>query len=211
MLDVVELLKQGQAFSSVEKLISGIGAIQTQWISFQLWTIVFFLLLLLNYCIFKYWIWKKIQKKQAKLKQDAKSISAFAVLTASVLVGAILALLLSWYTFVLKFFNLMFFFVVPFATIYTINLLHPLYVQQQSLKKTYAEFWNIGIKKCYLFLIPYLLMLLGLVLVVKILPLFLFLPDTLYFLVYVLAFAAYFSWAKYYIFALLQKQSGKQK
>ncbi len=211
MLDVVELLKAGQAFSSVEELISGIGAIQTQWTSFQIWSGIIFLVLFLNYCIFKYLIWKKIQKKHMGIKQDAKNVGAFAILTVSVLLGAILALLMSWYTFVLQYFNLMFFFIVPFAAIYSINLLHPLYIQQQSLKKTYAQFWNIGIKKCYTFLIPYFLILLGLVLVVKILPVFLFLPNTLYFLVYVLAFAVYFSWIKLYFYALLQKQTEKQK
>lgn len=215
ILDVAELLKEGQAYATLGELISGITAIQEQWFSFQIGTVVFFLFLLLNYCIFKYVIWKKIQNKNALFKQDAKSVGAFALLSVSVLLGALLVLLISWYTFTLRYFNFMFFFVVPFAAIYANNLLHPLYVQQLSIKKTYTIFWNVGVKKCYKFMIPYLIMLIGIVFVIKIIPVFLFLPDALYFLVYVLAFVTYFSWTKYYLFVLLQKQiqkqSGKQK
>jgi len=205
IMDVAELIEAGKAFSSADELIMGMASFSAEWLSFKIWTAVIVVFLILNYVVFKYLIWNKIQDKHQKLKQAIKSMSYFALLNIIIIIIALLALVLSWYIFTLEFFNIMFFLVVPVLAIYSINLLHPLFVKSESIKISFAHFINIGIKKFYLFIIPYLIMIIGLYLVMRILPVFLFVPDALYFVLYVLVFSAYFSWCKYYIFAIIMR------
>jgi carbon starvation protein CstA len=86
-----------------------------------------------------------------------------------------------------------------------------LFVQTQSFKETAKQFLNLSIKKIHRLIIPYILMIIGLVLVIYIVPLLLFLPAAIYTIWYVLVFVVYFSWTKYYLYALINPEINSEK
>ncbi len=210
ILDAVDLLKNGALFSSTQELLMQADAMSASWLSFEIYTIIIGIALFLNYCIFKYLIWKKISQKQQSLKDLLKSIGKFALLNIILLIIYAILVFFSYYIFVLETFNIFLFFVLPAVVIYTQNITHPLFVQAQSLNETAKQYFAVGIKKIYCFIMPYLLMLAALVLVMYIVPLLLFLPPALYTLWYVLVFAVYFSWTKYYLYVLIIPSSEKE-
>lgn len=207
-----ELLKgAGVEFFSVESFTGEIESLGMQWNEVLLYTTLIVILLFADYCLFKYLIWLKIQEKQQKGKQLLKSLGNFALLNSAVLLFSVIILFLSYNIFVLETFNIFFYFIVPFTAVYTLNLLHPLFVMTQSLKQAVQEYVKIGIQHVHLFIIPYVIMLVGLYLVFKMVPLMLFLPVAAYFVWYVLAFAAYFTLTKYYLYEVVKKIKAKRE
>ncbi len=190
-------------YTSAEQFMKIVDTMSTDWTSFKIYTVIIALLLFFNYCIFKYLIWKKVQQREQTIKQLVKSIALFAVLNISILLFFTALTFFCYYIFVLESFNIFLFFVLPVLMIYAVNLLHPLFVQTQSFKQTLKAFFEKGIKKIYVFIIPYLLMTIGLIAVMYIVPLLLFLPAAVYTVWYVLVFVMYFTWTKYYIFACI--------
>ncbi len=211
VLDSAKLLQSAQTFSSTQDFLSTVQGIGTQWNTFKWYSLGIFLILFVNYVIFKYLVWMKIQKKQESFVSSSKHIGAFALLNISVILFYVLILVASWYLFVLETFNILFFFVVPLLLVFTMNILHPLFVQQEKFQKTLYSFWNVGIKKCYHWIIPHILLGIGAYFMMWFVSLFTFFPDVLYFFWYVLCFSAYFCWAKYYIYALLKKLQQMRK
>lgn len=211
LFDAIEgakILKE-TAFASTAEFLAEGTAIQLQWSSFKIYTISIFIILLVNYVFFKYLIWQKILEKKEPFKKEAKNLGMFALLNAGIALTAILILVACYYLFVLEVFNIFFFFVVPLLTLYTVTLAHPLFVESLSFQKTAVQFFVIGAKNCYRWIIPFIIMLLGVYLVMQIVPILLFLPDALYFVWYVLCFAAYFSWSKLYIKEIIRKIEAK--
>lgn len=222
-----ELLKGvGGEFFSVESFTEEIESLGMQWNEVLLYTTLIALLLFANYCLFKYLIWLKIQGKHQKGKQLLKSLCYFALLNGAVLLLDVAVLFVSYNIFVLETFNVLFYFVIPLIAIYSLNLLHLLFAMTQSLKQTVQEYGRIGIRHVHLFIIPYLIMLLG----VFIMIFFQKLPLTvieygqmtgvydqsvslqaLYFTWYCLLIAAYFTWTKYYLWELIKKIKAKIK
>jgi hypothetical protein len=205
MLDVTELLQAG-AYQSTEEFFAGVDTLSLEYNTFLIATIGLIIILIANYCLFKYLIWNKILKKHEKRKPLALHIAKFAGINTLIFIKIILVLVFSWYVFTIDFFNIIFFFILPLAAVYKLNLIHPLYAMHKDIKKVYKAFIKIGIKQCYKFIIPYVIMAVGLYILISfILPLFIFLPSAGYFVVYVLSFAAYFSWTKYYLLAVIKK------
>lgn len=208
VLESADLLQNIQTFSSTEEFVTSIQAIGMQWSAFKWYSLGVGVILFFNYVFFKYLVWAKIQKKYEKheqWKRVAKKIWLFALVNLVVVLSLVLFLVASWYLFVLETFNIMFFFVVPLLFIFIMNVIHPLFVQTGTFQETFVAFFRVGIQKWYVWIIPHLFMLLGLYVVMEIVPLLLFLPDAAYFVWYVLCFAAYLCWAKYYIYAVLEK------
>ncbi len=210
LLDTAKLIQKAQTFTSQEQLIATVQTMGDQLTEFKIYSVVIALVLFLNYVVFKYLVWKKIQKKQQSLKELFLSLGNFAVLNICAFAFFILLLVASWYLFVLETFNIIFFFVMPLIVFYTMALLHPLFVMTQSVQKTVSAFVEIGIKKVHCFIFPCIIMILGAFVVMEIVPFLLFLPVAVYFLWYVLCFAAYFCWTKYYVYACIIKIDGKE-
>jgi hypothetical protein len=215
IIDAVDLLKSGALFSSTQELLTQTDVMSANWLSFKIYTIIIAVVLFFNYCIFKYLVWKRISQKQQVLKDLLKSIGLFSLLNFILIFVYSLLILFSYFIFVSETFNIFLFFVLPIIIIYTQNLIHPLFMQTQSFKDTAKQYFAVGIKKLYRFIIPYTLMITAFLLVMYIVPLLLFLPSALYTLWYVLVFVIYFSWTKYYFHALIipspEKISQKQK
>ena len=203
IIDAVDILKNSALFSSSREFLVQADAMSANWLSFKVYTIIIAVVLFLNYCIFKYLLWKKIHQKQQVMKELIKSIGKFALLNIILFIVYSLLVLFSYFIFVSETFNIFLFFVMPIIIIYTQNLVHPLFVQTQSLTETAKQYFAVGIKKIYRFVMPYILMLAALLLVMYIVPLLLFLPPALYTLWYVLVFVIYFSWTKYYLHAII--------
>lgn len=208
----------GSEFVSLDEFVGSIETVSLQLTEVKIYTIVCILILFLNYSFFKYLIWQKIQNKNKLtdkvnkvLKNIAKNLALFALLNIIIFIFFIAVLVISYYIFSLETFNILFFFVVPVILIYTINLLHPLFVVSGSLKQMLIDFFTIGIKNIHKFIIPYTIMMIGVVVVMQIVPFLLFLPQTVYFVWYVLAFASYLSWTKYYLYALILKIKKSQQ
>ncbi len=207
LFDAIEgakILKQTVFTTTAEFIASG-TAIQLQWSSFKIYTIIIFLILLLNYVFFKYLIWQKILERKESLKIMAKHIALFAFLNAFLAFFAIIILVICYYIFVLEIFNIFFFFIVPALTLYTLCIIHPLFMQSKNIQKTAVQFFDVGIKHFYCWLVPCIIIIFGAYLVMEIVPILLFLPDAVYFVWYVLCFAVYFSWSKYYILEVIKK------
>ena len=211
VLDSAKGLQSAQAFSSTQAFLSTVQGIGTQWSMFKWYSLGVFALIFVDYVLFKYLVWRTLQKKQESLSQFFTHLGFFAVVNLLVVLFYVLILVASWYLFVLETFNIMFFFVVPLLFLFTMNIMHPIFVQKPQLSLCFSCFWNIGIKNIHKWIIPHLLLLSGAYLIMLFVALFTFLPDALYFFWYVLCFAAYFCWAKYYIFAVLQKIQTRQK
>ncbi len=211
VLDSAKGLQSAQAFSSTQDFLSTVQGIGTQWSMFKWYSLGAFALIFVDYVLFKYLVWRTLQKKQESFSQFSKHLGLFAVVNLAVVLFYVLVLVASWYMFVLETFNIMFFFVVPLLLLFTMNLVHPIFVQKPQLSVCFSSFWNIGLKNFHRWIIPHLLLLLGALLIMEFVQLFLFLPDVVYFFWYVLCFAAYFCWAKYYIFAVLEKIQNKIK
>ncbi len=205
ILDVADLLRAGK-YATTDSLMTSIDAMTIQLANFKIWSVVILLILFANYSIFKYLIWNRIFKIQEKPKTLCKNIGIFAVLNMIIAMKIVLALILSYYFFTPEFFNIVFFMIVPLAAIYTINLLHPLFVKEKNILKAYRLFFVYGIQQFYRFIVPYTIMIICFIIVMQyVLPFFLFLPDFAYVLLYVAGFAAYFNLTKYYILAVVQK------
>jgi hypothetical protein len=203
LLDVEDILQRSQ---STEQFTAAVDAFTSQYIEFKVWTVVIAILLIANYALFKYLIWNKILGLQEKRKTQIKNIITFAGLHVIIIIKVTLAIIFSYYFFTIDFFNIMFFLVIPLAILYKVNLVHPLFVKHKNITKTYRAFMDIGVKKCYVFIVPYFIMAVGLFLLIQyILPALLFLPTAAYVVVYVLSFAAYFSWTKYYMGEVIKK------
>ncbi|MBI5072384.1 hypothetical protein HZA99_01050 [Candidatus Woesearchaeota archaeon] len=205
VLDSAKLLQSSQTFSSTQEFLTTVQGIGTQWSAFKWYSLGVFLVLFVNYLIFKYLVWMKIQRKQESFASFWKHLGFFALLNLIVILFYILVLAASWYMFVLETFNILFFFVVPLLLLFTMNVLHPAFMLQQNFVSSFSLFWNYGIKKFYLWIIPHLFMLAGAYFIMWFVSLFTFIPNIFYFFFYVLFFAAYFCWAKYYIYAVLKK------
>lgn len=207
LFDAIEgakILKE-TAFATTAEFLAEGTAIQLQWSSFKLYTVSIFIILLLNYVFFKYLIWQKILEKKALFKKEIKNLGMFVLLNAGIILSAVLILVACYYLFVLDVFNIFFFFVVPLTALYTVTITHPLFVESLSFQKTAQQFFVVGIKNVYQWIIPFIIMAAGVYLVMQIVPILLFLPDAVYFVWYVLCFAAYFSWSKYYIHEVIKK------
>ncbi|MEK6867767.1 MAG: hypothetical protein AABX98_03000, partial [Nanoarchaeota archaeon] len=165
---------------------------------------------LLNYVFFKYFIWQKILEKKVPFKKEIKNLGLFALLNTVIALLAVLILVACYYLFVLEVFNIFFFFVVPLLTLYTITLTHPLFVESLSFQKTAQRFFVVGIKNIYRWIIPFIIITAGAYLVMQIVPILLFVPDAIYFVWYVLCFAAYFSWSKLYVKEVIGKIESKK-
>ncbi len=88
--------------------------------------------------------------------------------------------------------------------LYSLNLAHPLLVKTQNLRLMGKQMIKIGLAKIYKFIIPYVLMLLFLIILLNILLLFqLFLPDYIYYIIYLLVLVAYTTWVKLYLFEVI--------
>lgn len=211
VLDSAKLLQSAQTFSSTQEFLTTVQGIGTQWNAFKWYSLAVFLVLFVNYIIFKYLIWKKIQKKQESFASFWKHLSLFALLNLVVVLFYALVLIASWYLFVLETFNILFFFVVPLLLLFSMNVLHPTFMLQQSFTATLSLFWNFGIKKIHCWIIPHLIMGFGAYFMMWFVSLFGFIPNVIYFFLYVLCFALYFCWAKYYIYAVLKKIQQKRK
>jgi hypothetical protein len=209
-IEGAKILKQ-TAFATTAEFLAEGTAIQLQWSSFKLYTVAVFIIVLFNYVFFKYLIWQRILEKKEPLKAIIKNLAIFAVLNTFVAFVAIIILVLCYYMFVLEIFNLFFFFIVPLAALYTLCIIHPLFVQSKDIQKTAQEFFVVGIKNIYRWIIPFMFMALGIYLVMQTVPILLFLPDAVYFVWYVLCFAAYFSWSKYYIYEVIKKIEKRNK
>ncbi|MBI5001988.1 hypothetical protein HZC31_01235 [Candidatus Woesearchaeota archaeon] len=209
LLDAASLLRD-EIFASTNDFVTQAGSMLDQWTEFKVYTIVIGLLLFANYVIFKHFIWLKIQKKHQEHKKLLTQLGQFALLNLTIIVGIVLFLVGSYYAFVLDTFNIMFFFVAPLLFIYTMNLAHPLFTMTEKYTETWRLFWEVGIKQCYKFIIPHLIMLAGTVAMMWVVTLLLILPSALYFVWYVLCFAAYFTWTKQYIWAVIKKAQEKQ-
>lgn len=209
LLDAASLFRD-EIFASTDAFVTSAGSMLDQWTAFKIYTVVIAILLFTNYVLFKYLIWLKIQKKHVPRKKFLTQLGQFALLNMTIIAGIILFLVGSYYSFVLDTFNIMFFFVAPALFIYTMNLAHPLFTKTENYTATWALFWNIGLKQCYKFIIPHLIMLAGTFAVMWVVTLLLFLPSALYFVWYVLCFAAYFTWTKYYMYELIKKIDNKQ-
>jgi len=215
LLDAASLLRD-EIFASTNDFVTQAGSMLDQWTEFKIYTIIITLLLFTNYILFKYFIWLKIQKKHQTHKKLLKQLGQFALLNLTIIAGIILFLVGSYYAFVLDTFNIIFFFVAPILFIYTMNLTHPLFAMTEKYTQTWKLFWEIGVKQFYKFIIPYIIMLAGTVAMMWIVTLLLFLPSALYFVWYVLCFAAYFTWTKYYLYQIIQhsmktKEKSKEK
>lgn len=209
LFDAIEgakILKE-TAFATTAEFLAEGTAIQLQWSSFKLYTIGVFIILLLNYVFFKYIIWQKILEKKTAFKKEVKHLGMFALLNGAIALSAVLILVACYYLFVLEIFNIFFFFVVPLTTLYVVTITHPLFVESVSFQKTAQQFFVVGIKNVYRWIISFIIMTAGVYLVMRIVPILLFVPDALYFVWYVLCFAVYFSWSKYYIHEVIKKIS----
>ncbi len=209
LFDAIEgakILKETVFATTAEFLAEG-TAIQLQWSSFKIYTISIFIILLFNYVFFKYMIWQKILEKKELLRTMVKHMAFFALLNSFISLFAIIILVLCYYIFVLEIFNLFFFFIVPLSIVYIICIIHPLFMQSKSIENAAKDFLTVGILNCYRWIIPFMVMTVGVYLVMQIVPILLFLPDAVYFVWYVLCFAGYFSWSKYYLREVIKKIS----
>lgn len=205
VLDSAKLLQSAQTFSSSQDFLTTVQGIGTEWSAFKWYSAVVFVVLFVNYVLFKYLVWMKIQKKQESFASFCKHISLFALINLSVILFYILVLIASWYLFVLETFNILFFFVVPVLLLFTLNILHPLFILKHQFVSTFSSFWNFGVKRFYVWILPHLLMAFLVYFVMWFVSVFDFFPDVLYFFWYVFCFAAYFCWAKYYIYEVFKK------
>ena len=213
LFDAIEgakILKE-TAFASTAEFLAKGTAIHLQWSSFKIYTISIFIILLLNYVFFKYFIWKKILEKKAPFKKELKDLGMFTLLNAGIVLAVVLILVGAYYLFVLDVFNIFFFFIVPLTALYTITLTHPLFVESLSFQKTAQQFFVVGIKNIYRWIIPFIIMTAGAYLVMQVVPILLFVPDAVYFVWYILCFAAYFSWCKLYVHEVIKKIGQKTK
>ena len=186
---------------------------------FQMYTLLVFVFLILNYVFFKWLIWKVLLKEKvlgvkgsvwSRVKPALLQLSTFFVVV--LLLGALLVLVsvVSYFLFKEKAFGYLFFLVyLPFFS-YLILFTHLLAVHTRSIKKTGELFVRLVIGKLHRLAFPFILMMfLGFVWIGFIQKL-LFLPANAYVVLYTVLISAFFTWCKVYALELVEKVEGKK-
>ena len=181
---------------------------------FKAYTLLTILLLLLNYHIIKWLIWKLLfnetilAKKQGllnKLKPALKELSRFFIINMILLVIIVALTLISHIAMEPKAFSYLFMIIYLPLFCYLVLFTHPIAVKEKGLKKTLKQCWDLMITKFYKFIGPYLLMFIVFFLWLWIIQLFLALPAQVYVVVYLIWLSLFFNWCKVYAKLLLEK------
>ena len=166
-------------------------------------TLIFMLLMLFSFSFFKGLVWSRIQNKKYNLNSFLK------LCAANLIISLFFVGLLFIAVYLIDPSNQMIFlllFGVPF-TIYLSHLANAVvsFFAAEKVKGIILNFLKTAFARVYLFIIPYALLLLILVILIKVMITINFLPSKIYYLIYLLLFVSYSCWAKQYLWLVIRK------
>ncbi len=203
----MQLYKAKDIFSSfqgasLDDLHAAVLQVKQTYYQFWIYLVLTLVLFFLFYTFMKSYFWHKV----AHQKYSWQIFWRFSVLNIILLI-VFLALGLLIATVINEQNQVTIFLLILYPIVlYSLNLAHPLLAKTQNLRQTGKQMIKIGLARIYKFIIPYTLMLLLLIIVLNILLLFqLFLPDYIYYIIYLLVLVAYTTWVKLYLFEVIER------
>jgi len=175
--------------------------VKSNFLSFIFLAVLLLLIWLASYSFFKGMIWAKLFEKKFTYKHFLK------LCMMNVIVTAVFLLLLSLTAKLIKDENQAIFsllVIIPLG-IHLFHTSNAVMLLESGLKQYFRKFMRVSFRKIVYFIIPFLIMAVMLLLVVIVVTYFQFLPQKVYFVVYLLFFIAYSCWAKQYIGHIVKK------
>ena len=181
----------------------------------KLYSILVVIILFVNYNLMKWLIWKVLLKEKIFSKEhetktlanSVKELGKFTTINIILWISMGIILYASNFFMMQKFFSYMLILVyIPFF-IYVFLFIHPLFMKHKTIKHTLQELFKIVFAKIPHLFPKYLLMVLLFIIWLRLTMLLLFIPQTMYFIIYVALLTIYFNWTKVYANMLLHYQS----
>lgn len=206
-----KMLQIREAFDTIDTL-QGLDMLNTYFKQAQGYTVLVILTLFISYNIFKWLIWKILLAEKifpaeqgtfaGKAMAALKELGTFSLINLSYLITVIAIVVISHFLLAPKFFSyLLLLAYIPFF-VYLLLFLHPVFMKDKSFLKTYKHLYHICIKNIFHLIGPYLILILFLFIWTGIIQVLLFLPQTIYAIIYIVWMALLFNYAKVYAYHL---------
>ncbi|MBI5392521.1 hypothetical protein HZA96_01505 [Candidatus Woesearchaeota archaeon] len=198
----VKEMLNGMQKSSFYELQATFTYIRETYYGFFIYAAIVIICLFLLYTFLKSYFWYKVRGESYTLKTLLKfSFLNIVMLCLFVLVGYIIIKVINQQNQVTTLLLILY----P-AALYSINLLHLLLAIHKSLRKTAKAFFSLGIVKFYKFIIPYLFMIAILIILLYFMILLqFFLPDYVYYIIYLILFVVFTTWCKLYLLKIIER------
>jgi hypothetical protein len=167
---------------------------------FKIYTALVLGIIFLSYIIIKWVISTLMQDKKLQKVQFVK----FTILNLIFASGFITLTAILYSLFQEAMFAILFVFIMVPLTIYLVNNLHPIFVNNKNIFQSYIKAFST-FKKIHYFIIPYIVIFIIFIAIYILLSFLNFIPDTLFLLIFLLIFACYITWAKVYLLSILKK------
>ena len=192
----------GMQSASFHEIQATFTFIRETYYGFFIYAAIVIISLFLLYTFLKSYFWYKVRGESYSIKVLLKfSVLNITILCLFVLLGYAIIKVINQQNQV----TVLLLILYP-ATLYSINLLHPLLAIHKSLRKTVKCFFSVGIARLYKLLISYILMIAILIILLNLMLLLqFFLPDYVYYIIYLILFVIFTTWCKLYLYTVIQK------
>ncbi len=206
MQQAAPLIQEVATATISPEIMQQISDIESAMFQFKFYSVIIIIALFLNYCFFKYLVWRFLLNK----KLAAKSFGKFCVLNIIISLIFIATIFITYFVSKTNIFPVILIFIILPLTIHFINIFHPVFNIKENLVKTFKTSLEKSVLKFFHFIIPYIIMLAILFIIMQIMAIPTFLPDKVYTLLYGFIIVLYITWTKVYILEILKKLNVKK-
>ena len=164
---------------------------------FILVTILLFIVIFLLACIFKSLIWLKITEKKLNKTFLKKFIITKLIWNLIWLIPIVLLFLLLKKSLIAPFLVIMALLIIHFTNI--------LYIKFNNKLRSIKEVFKLGTKKIHLFILPYIVIILGFLIVIQLYWIYRFLPESLQGVISAIILLIYIAFSRIYLYNVVKE------